>query len=705
MNESVLNTLNPAQKEAASTIDQHVRIIAGAGSGKTRVLMARIAYLIEEIGILPYRILAITFTNKAANEMRDRLYAQLGEESQDVKISTIHSLCVRILREDGPEIGYPKSFAILDPDDQKSILKKIYKYKNFDKEQVSLNEALSYISNSKSADVPVEQAKNIAFSTAQKMQAQIYEAYEKERKEIKAMDFDDLLIETNRLLKTMPDVKSKWQHRFDYLHVDEFQDVDPIQYSIIKNLCSDEAFVCVVGDPDQTIYTWRGASVQIILQFDHDFSPCKTVILNENYRSTQPILEASNALIANNPNRIKKDLFTNRPGEEEVVLHETMEENDEPLFVARQITNFHKQGIPYQDMAILYRSNYLSRTFEKAFRAVGIPYRIYGGIRFYERQEIKDVLSYLRLCTDPQAEDPQQLSLDLPLKRVINVPKRGIGTKTLDKLEDQAVRQNRNMLSILPEADFSKAAKKKLMDFYQCIEELKALRQEVDLLDFFDQVVEKSGYKQMLEDQKEEERLENVMELKEDIHQALLNDPELTLEAYLQDVALFTDKSQEESGGGVSLMTVHAAKGLEFPIVFIVALNEGVFPSSRTLDEDGKQGLEEERRLMYVAMTRAKEHLILSWNKGYSYRLAAYKSPSRFIQELPQKAKVKEEALLFSNGKEKAKTKYRKGDIIKHAMYGEGVIIQLSNDVATIAFSHQHGVKKIAINHPSIQKA
>lgn len=705
MNESILNPLNPAQREAASTIDEHVRIIAGAGSGKTRVLMARIAYLIEEIGIPAYRILAITFTNKAANEMRDRLYAQLGEESREVRISTIHALCVRILREDGLEIGYPKSFAILDPDDQKSILKKIYKYKNFDKEQVSLNEALSYISNCKSADVPVEQAKQVAFSSAQKIQASVYEEYEKERKEIKAMDFDDLLIETNRLLKTMPDVKRKWQNRFDYLHVDEFQDVDPIQYSIIKNLCSEEAFVCVVGDPDQTIYTWRGASVEIILQFDRDFSPCKTVILNENYRSTQPILEASNALIANNANRIKKDLFTHLPGEEEVVLHETMEENDEPLFVARQITKFHKQGLSYQDMAVLYRSNYLSRPFEKAFRTIGIPYRIYGGIRFYERQEIKDILSYLRLCTDWQEEDPQQLSLDLSLKRIINTPKRGIGAKTLDKLEDQAVSHHQNMLSMIPESDIQKASKKKLMGFYQLIEELKALRKEVDLLDFFDQVVEKSGYKQMLEDKKEEERLENVMELKEDIHQALLNDPDLTLESYLQDVALFTDKSQEESGGGISLMTVHAAKGLEFPVVFITALNEGVFPSRRTLDEDGKQGLEEERRLMYVAMTRAKNHLILSWNKGYSYRLAAYKSPSRFIQELPQKTGAKEESMISSSRKEKSKTNYRKGDLVKHTIYGEGVIIQLTNDVATIAFSHPHGVKKIAITHPSIQKA
>ncbi len=708
MMESSLQNLNAPQREAATTIDEHVRIIAGAGSGKTRVLMARIAYLVNEVGILPWRIMAITFTNKAANEMKERLSKELGEDAQKVKISTIHALCVRILREDAHLIGYPKSFTIMDRDDQKTVIKKLYKIKHIKNDEIPANSLIAYISNNKSADVPVEMAQRLAQGKEQKQYAQLYEAYEKERKEMRAMDFDDLLIEANRLLKTMPEVAKKWKERLDYIHVDEFQDVDPIQYSIIKQICSEDARLCVVGDPDQTIYTWRGASIEIILRFDQDFKPCKTIILNENYRSTKPILEASNALIANNKDRIKKDLFTNAPGEEPIERYEALEESQEPIYIAKKIVEDHKKGTPYHQFAILYRSNYLSRSFEKTFRSVGIPYRIFGGIRFYERQEIKDMLSYLHLCAHSEEMDPKQLALDLSLKRVINMPKRGIGATTLEKLEDEAILKGENMYEALQAVpSVSKATQTKLNKFHALIESFKEARESMDLLDFFDFVFEKSGYKEMLEEKEEDERIENVLELKEDIHQAMETDQDLTLETYLQNVALFTEKSQDEQEDAVNLMTVHAAKGLEFSTVFVTNLNEGIFPNERAINENGRAGLEEERRLMYVAMTRAKKHLFLSWNNGYSFMLEGPKTPSRFLKELPNSEEDEQEETLSNEASfkmHKKPVKYRAGDLVSHSVYGEGVLIEINGTIGTIAFSKKYGLKKIDLRHASLQK-
>lgn len=705
MLETSLHTLNEPQREAATTIDEHVRIIAGAGSGKTRVLMARIAYLINEVGILPWRIMAITFTNKAANEMKERLRAMIGDVASDVRISTIHSLCVRILREDGQALGYPKSFAILDPDDQKSILRRLVKENGIDKSEAAPGAVISYISNNKSSDVSVEQAQKLA-GRHHKTFAFLYEHYEKTRKEMKAMDFDDLLRETDRLLKTEPAIRDKWQNRLEYIHVDEFQDVDPIQYSIIRQLCAPATRVCVVGDPDQTIYTWRGASVDIILRFDQDFVPCRTIILNENYRSTRSILEASNQLIANNMDRIEKELFTSREEDEPIVYHEAIEDSEEPLFVARKIQEFHKQGVAYNDIAILYRSNYLSRAFEKAFRSIGLPYRIYGGIRFYERQEIKDILSYLRLCTDVDEDDPDRFALDLAVTRVINVPKRSIGEKTLDKIRAQASAEHLNLYDVLSHPEgFAKSTTAKLVKFYDMIEDLKAIRHASGLLAMFDALLENSGYKAMLEGTKEEDRLENIMELRSDIADALKADPNTTLEQYLQDIALFTDKEQEGAGeGGVTMMTVHASKGLEFPVVFVVDLNDGIFPSGHSLDEGGKRALEEERRLLYVAMTRAKKSLVVTWSNGFSYVLQTFKTPSRFLMELPY-AKQSAPVAAPSSKNKKAAGKYRRGDVVDHDKYGQGVVVDIDGTVGKVAFGHKFGIKKIDLSHPSIHKA
>ncbi|WP_217948134.1 ATP-dependent helicase [Faecalibaculum rodentium] len=711
---SVIDSLNAPQKEAALTLDKDVRIIAGAGSGKTRVLMARIASLVDN-GILPWRILAITFTNKAAREMKERLQTLLQDAARDVRISTIHSLCVRILREDASAIGYPKNFTILDGDDQKSMLRTIYKELDMDRTTFPPAAVLGKISGWKTAGYSPEEAQDQTDGP----EAKAYELYERQLEDMKAMDFDDLLLKTRHLLGTNQEVRDKWQNRLDYIHVDEFQDVDPVQYDIIRLLKRPDAFLCVVGDPDQTIYTWRGAAVDIILNFARDFPNTRTVILNENYRSSQTILDAANALIAHNHGRIEKDLFSSIESDRKIETFQAQDESQEPLQVARDITRARKEGLEYRDIAVLYRSNYLSRGIERVLGKLRIPYRIYGGIRFYERQEIKDMLSYLKLITEPDPEDPAQKSLDLAVMRVINVPRRGIGARTVEKLQKEAADRGLNLLEVLRDPQtVSGAAAKKFAPFVELVDEMKSLRASVPLDELMMRMAFDSGYMAMLKDTREEDREENIEELQADIRQALQENPDLTLEEYLQDLSLFTDRD-EEAGNAVSLMTVHAAKGLEFEQVHIVGLNEGVFPSLRAMEEAGRDGLEEERRLMYVAMTRAKKALYLSWNSGYSFQLDRHKTPSRFIQEIPEDY-VKQESTPLDNypvhkspqgqsrksrGRTpKPTTRLRKGDHVEHTVYGAGVVTDVQKDIVSVAFGHPNGVRKLNMHHPSLQK-
>ena len=690
---------------------------ASAGAGKTHRLTGEYLLLLYSQTNAYRRILAVTFTNKATNEMKERLMASLGKEALAVRISTIHSLCVRILREDARSIGYPTSFTILDTDDQKQILRPIYKELDLDVKEFNMAHVLGMISGYKSEKLSPEQAVNYAMTDQQETIVKIYSRYEKKRLEIKAMDFDDLLIEALRLLESDAKVKEKWQNRLDYIHVDEFQDVDPIQYAIVRYLVGPHAFLCVVGDPDQTIYTWRGASVDIILHFDCDFQPCKSVILDQNYRSTKPILDASNALIQNNKDRIKKDLYTKISGNDKIVLHVATEDSEEPVYIARKIHERHQQGVAYKDMAILYRSNYSSRAFERVFKSVRIPYKIYGGIRFYERQEIKDALAYLKLCTLPEPEDPKQLSFDLAILRIINQPRRGIGQKTIEKLRDQAQEQGVNLLTVLKDPlDLSSGLKKKCQDFYSLILDLQQHRDALALEDFLEYIIERSGYRQMLEENHEEERLDNLKELKSDIAQSMKEDPSMTLESYLQEVSLFTSKAGDEALDCVSLMTVHASKGLEFDTVFIVNFNEGIFPSSRSLNEGGNKALEEERRLCYVAMTRAKSHLTISWNTGFSYMLDTFKTKSRFLMEIPteecymegqEQQQKKEEKQIQSIGipARKKKVGFKVKDRVEHQVFGPGIVLKIERDVATIAFKHPYGIKQLNATHPSLKKS
>ena len=711
MNE-IISGLNTRQKEAATTIDRHVRIIAGAGSGKTRVLMARIVYLIEDIGIFPNRIMAITFTNKATNEMKERLTNIIGPNANTVRISTIHSLCVRLLREDAESIGYPKSFTILDGDDQKQILRPYYKSMDIEVKSLPYGKVLGYISSNKSEGISPDTAMTMALNDEYEKMAYLYKKYEEKRMEMRAFDFDDLLLEAHRMLRNNPSICEKWHRRLDYIHVDEFQDVDPIQYDIVRLLTGKDTFLCVVGDPDQTIYTWRGASVDIILRFDKDFPGCKTIILNQNYRSTQPILNASNQVIHYNKDRIDKDLFSEIEGNELIYTKGCEGESEEPIYVARQICEKHKKGVAYKDMAILYRSNYISRKFEQILRKVGIPYVIYGGIRFYERQEIKDALSYLKLCTVPDENDPEQFALDLAVLRVINQPRRGIGQKTIDALQDEANRRHINLYEVIKNPQtIASSTCTKLKKFVDIIENLRAHREDYALEDFLDYLLDQTGYKAMLEENNEDERIQNLYELRSDIAQSMEENPKMTLEEYLQEVSLFTDKSKEEKDNSISLMTVHAAKGLEFDTVFMVNFNDGIFPSQRAIEEGGQKSLEEERRLCYVAMTRAKQSLTISWSSGYSYMLNGYMTPSRFLKEIPddciykkEKPKPKKDEILLQANTSRKGTKYRKGDAVVHTVYGEGVVIKLEGNIATVAFSHGVGVKKLNALHPSLKK-
>lgn len=722
---NLLEGLNPQQKEAVTTCDKHVRIIAGAGSGKTKVITTRIAYLIEEIGILPYRILAITFTNKAAKEMKERVNHLLGDYNQNVNISTIHSFCVRLLREDIHLLDYPNDFVILDSDDQRSILRDLYKKYKVENKTISYAQMLGYISSNKTNLISPEKAKEMAFNDQDELKADIYHDYQKHLNEIKALDFDDLLIFAYRILKTSDEVRQKWQSRFDYIHVDEFQDVDELQYNIIKLLTGEHTLLCVVGDPDQTIYTWRGANVSIIMNFDKDFNDVASIYLNQNYRSTKAILAAANNVIKNNKKRLDKELFTENENNELITYYSSNDEKYEATWISEQIRLYHQDGIKYGDIAILYRSNYLSRNLEKSLLDFNIPYRIYGGVKFFERAEIKDALSYLRLLVQNNDSYTQ-----LAIKRIINVPKRGIGQKTLDTIANLAQELNVNYYEVLKTQKISGAkVQNSINRFVTLIEESrKRLNDHQPVADILNYMLEASGYYDMLKLAREQERIENIEELLEDIRTYFKNNPDGSLEDYLQSISLYTDSddSQTNNDDVVQLMSVHSAKGLEFSHVFIYSLCEGIFPNERSVNEGGSDALEEERRLAYVAFTRAKEKLHISSSAGFSYITNSNKLPSRFIEEIGDELLVKEGHADYNNDYEakakkpiksgylsninkgslttKKKAKYRKGDLVHHQVFGDGVIISVKDDVATIAFDKRYGMRKIGVKHPSLKR-
>ena len=714
-----VSMLNENQKEAVLADDKYLRIVAGAGSGKTRVLTMRIAHLIHDENVPVYRILAITFTNKAANEMKERIRGMLGEEAGQPWISTIHSLCVRILREDIPALGYPRNFTVIDAEDQKAILKEAYKRYNTDAQSYPYGLMLSYISANKTAEITPERAFVMAGDyEGERTKAEIYDYYTERLAALYGLDFDDLILWTVRLFRKFPDIIAKWQNRFRYIHVDEFQDVDRVQYTLISQLAGENNSLYVVGDPDQTIYTWRGADVNIIMNFEDDFSPCRTVILNENYRSTSNILNGANCVIRNNRNRVKKELFTNRKSDVKITHYAGAGDTYEAAWVSDQITRLHKNGKAYSDIAILYRSNYLSRPLEKELVDRRIPYVIYGGIRFYERQEVKDAVCYLRMITSAD---------DLAFRRVINRPRRGIGNKTIDTVAAFAEAHSCTMYEAVRDNTlFTGKTQTAVARFVNLVEGWRKTAEKMDISDLAEQVVEQSGLRASLEEEREFERIENLKELIDDVRQFERTSPESSLEEYLQQVALYGDRGEEQGTDLVRLMTVHAAKGLEFDTVFVTDLNEGIFPNERALNENSR-GIEEERRLAYVAFTRAKNKLYLCEAGGYSFILQKSRVTSRFIEEIDEayiehtgigtermrggfsssfSSVFEEEPLsLMEQYEKKAPADALKtGSHVEHTKFGEGVVISVNGGIATIAFAMPYGVKKIAAGHPTLKK-
>ena len=732
-----ISDLNANQREAVLDDSKYLRIVAGAGSGKTRVLTMRIVHLIEEENVYPNKILAITFTNKAANEMKERIRQMLQNEVTQPWISTIHSLCVRILREDITCMGWPKNFTVLDADDQKTILKEAYKQIQIDANTYPFGSMLDYISNNKSAEISVDRAFELAGDfSGDKTKAEVYKYYVKRQNDMYALDFDDLILWVVRMFKTYSEVLTKWQNRFSYIHVDEFQDIDKIQYKLIKQLTGPFNHLYVVGDPDQTIYSWRGADVNIIMNFEKDFKGVKTIMLNENYRSTSCILNGANSVIRNNKNRLDKELFTSRTSNEKITHYASANDEYEAAYVANKISELHREGKAYKDIAVLYRSNYLSRSIEKALLDERIPYIIYGGLRFYDRQEVKDALCYLRLVV---------IGDDLALQRIINKPKRGIGNKTMELIADTARNENKTMLEVLEtENIFSGKAKVTLNDFVNKVNRWKKMAEskKIETFALFETILDESGYKAMLEEDHETDRLENLKELIDDIKEFTENYPDSSLDEYLQQVSLYGDREETMSGDYIQLMTVHAAKGLEFDTVFVTDMNDGIFPNERAMNE-GSRGVEEERRLAYVAFTRAKNKLYLTEAGGFSFILQRARQTSRFIKEIDDEyientgvgneehdafrnrqtlygqrrentfyeRDEKRELYSFSEKgevesikREVSSSEYKTGDHLTHVKFGEGVVISCKGGIVEIAFPYPYGVKKIAAGHPSLKK-
>lgn len=701
--------LNPEQLEAATYLDGHLRIIAGAGSGKTRVVTYRIAYLIEEVGVNPHNILAITFTNKAANEMKTRVENILGT-SLGTTICTIHSLCVRVLRQHSTAIGYPHNFIIMDEEDQKSLIKKLYKEKEIDQKSISIKSMINYISSYKVNFVSPAKAVQLAGNMpGEKKKAEIYAMYEKYKEDHNMMDFDDLLVNTLKIFQDNPDIVSRWSRRYQFVHVDEFQDVGSIEYNLIHYFAQD-SIVCVVGDPDQTIYSFRGSDVNYIMNFDKDYQNVKTVILDQNYRSTKTILDISNNLIKKNKNRLEKDLFSELEEGDKVIHYAAVSEDAESKYICDTIQKITQSGVSESHIAVLYRANYLSRSIEQEMIRRQIPYKIFGGLKFFNRKEVKDALSYIRLVV---------MGDDLSFERVVNTPSRGIGAKTLEKITLTASRHGISnyeaVCFFLDETGVGGKAKKGLKELVEVIE--KARVSDKSLADIYEDLLKDTGYLKLMKDGQEDNRIENLMELKNSIDTYVNTHPETPdFESYLQDIALYTSQDEEKTGDYVSLMSIHMAKGLEFDYVFVSGLSEGIFPSERTMSEGGDEGLEEERRLAYVAFTRAKKRLYLTDSQGFSFVSQSPKVTSRFVDEIgrnhvehvgrPSKFKTRNYVhesytdLIGDNGV----NDWKVGDLVNHDIFGKGVVVKVNGPLVDVAFEVPHGIKTLMGNHHALKR-
>lgn len=734
--------LNKQQQLAVDAVDGPILVIAGAGSGKTRVLTARICHLIE-IGVNPYNILAITFTNKAANEMKERIERQLGYS--DVWTSTFHSMCARILRMDCERIGYSKDFTIYTDLESERVVKRILQdYPQADPK--NKGDYLWHISRAKTLALsPDDYYDTIKDSNSDAYNvAEVYRRYETELKKCNCLDFDDLLLKTVLLFSTCPDVLEKYQNRFHYINVDEFQDTNKLQYDIVKMLSKKHGNLFVVGDEDQSIYSWRGAEIRNILDFPKDFKGAKVFKLEQNYRSTTSILKAANNVIKNNSNRNEKTLWSEINQDDSIEYYEAYNDRDEATRVARAIDTLHRKGAPYSEMAILVRANSVTRGFEEEFNLHGIPYKVFGGFRFYERKEIKDALAYVRIAINPSDNDS--------ILRVANYPKRGIGNTAVAELQNVAKDTNSTLFQVLINPGLlSSATAKKLAPFTEIATELVKMQKQMSAVEFVQFAIRRSGLESSLAqsgDPEDSNRLENIEELVGAVQQFSQDNENATISDFMQSVALVSDTDSMNSDDYVTIATVHAVKGLEFDNVFIVALEEGIFPTQRAIYSGD---IEEERRLMYVAITRARKRLfVLNARQRYRFGKSEPMTQSRFVSEMsgfkqsmrfsnsnytqssfkpenriklgvdnPQTAAFKTK---LSNGFDKSSMqgasapkksdidydKFAKDVVVEHSKFGKGLIIQTDGDgedkIAAIAFKGL-GVKRftLAIAAPNLK--
>ena len=693
-----LDNLNKEQKEAVIHIDGPMLVLAGAGSGKTKVLTSRIAYLIEN-GVNPRNILAITFTNKAAKEMKDRVINLIGPSANYIQISTFHSLGLKMIKENYNVLGYDKNFTILDSDDTLTVVKKIIKEMNLNPQFYNAKAIRNKISSAKNELMSVSEFSHVEFD---KVIVRIFEKYNKILKVNNSVDFDDLLVLPIQLLNNS-EVLDRYQELYKYILIDEYQDTNEAQYKFTKKLASKYKNLFVVGDNDQAIYAFRGANFKNILNFEKDYPNCKTILLEENYRSTKMILNAANSVIKNNKERKDKNLWSNNPDGNKIKYIMADSDKEEVNYISSKIKELNNNGVNYEDIAILYRTNAQSRLIEEEMLKNNIPYRVIGSFYFYNRKEIKDLLCYLRLINNPHD--------DISLIRVINVPKRGIGVKTMENLDAKS-----NELGI---SLFDTISEGKELTFKNLILKMKEESENLSLTEMVDLVLNESGIKQELVNEKTLEsdiRLENLEEFKSITKNYEEEFGVISLSDFLNEISLVSDMSEhQESKNKVSLMTVHAVKGLEFDYVFVTGMEEGIFPHYNAINDGSRSAIEEERRLCYVAITRAKKDLwLLNAKRRMLFGNTQTNLPSRFMEEIDPKYLevennrksvfkkvnnfVKEE--MFN----KTDVDYQPGDLISHTEYGQGVIISVDKSIITVAFPHPYGVKKLMKNHKSISK-
>ena len=695
----MLEELNDKQKEAVLYNDGPLLIIAGAGAGKTKTLTTKIAYLIDHEKVSPYNILAITFTNKAAKEMKDRLFSLIGDVTKKIQVSTFHSFGLRLIRENYNYLGYDKNFNIMDSDDSLTIVKKILKEQNLDSKIYNPKAIRNKISSLKNDLITPEKYKAYAVSDYEEVVCNIYKKYNELLFNNNSLDFDDLLIQPIRLFKENKEVLEKYQELFKYVLIDEYQDTNEAQYILTKMICKKYRNITTVGDDSQSIYSFRGANFKNILNFEKDYPDAKLVLLEENYRSTSTILDAANSLIKNNINKKDKNLWTNRGKGEKIKYFRAFNERDEAFFVIRKVKELIDKGVELKDIAVLYRTNAQSRIIEEEFLKENIAYRVVGSFYFYARKEIKDLIAYLKLINNPKD--------NISFLRVINTPKRGIGLKSIEKLTEYA---NENNLSLFEAITDDKKQK----EFKELIKKLQEVSEHITLTELIDKVLDSTGIKEELESEETLEadiRLENLEEFKSITKSFEEQEGLISLEDFLYEISLVSDVEEyKDDPNRVSLMTIHSVKGLEFNYVFIVGLEEGILPHINSMLSNSE--LEEERRLCYVALTRAKDDLYLvNARERMLYGKVSINQPSRFISEINDdlieslsKVEKQEKVIREEDIIREEEVDYQVNDLVYHETFGKGKVLEVDDKLVKVAFPHPYGVKTLMKNHKKLSK-